>query len=152
MAAIAGADAAADENRHLAREHRGPANAATAGTAATIARTGDNAQSAAEPERRPPSRSLNNPLVKIEKISHAALASAAFVPLKPRIPWRGSFSSPAAWSHRLEKGFFPPPWERSFKCVYKVRIRKFDPYLNVDPGTMSPYQHGEVYVTETAGD
>ena len=27
---------------------------------------------------------------------------------------------------------------------YKVRIRKFDPYLNVDPGTMSPYQHGEV--------
>jgi CTP synthase len=31
---------------------------------------------------------------------------------------------------------------------YKVRIRKFDPYLNVDPGTMSPYQHGEVYVTD----
>ena len=30
---------------------------------------------------------------------------------------------------------------------FKVRIRKFDPYLNVDPGTMSPYQHGEVYVT-----
>jgi hypothetical protein len=30
---------------------------------------------------------------------------------------------------------------------YKVRIRKFDPYLNVDPGTMSPYQHGEVFVT-----
>ncbi|MGI9109349.1 MAG: CTP synthetase, partial [Opitutales bacterium] len=28
----------------------------------------------------------------------------------------------------------------------KVRIQKFDPYLNVDPGTMSPYQHGEVYV------
>src|SRR3546814_6940611 len=31
---------------------------------------------------------------------------------------------------------------------YRVRIRKFDPYLNVDPGTMSPYQHGEVYVTD----
>ena len=30
---------------------------------------------------------------------------------------------------------------------YRVRMRKFDPYLNVDPGTMSPYQHGEVYVT-----
>src|SRR5207253_6012707 len=30
---------------------------------------------------------------------------------------------------------------------YKVRIRKLDPYLNVDPGTMSPYQHGEVYAT-----
>ena len=31
---------------------------------------------------------------------------------------------------------------------FKVRIRKLDPYLNVDPGTMSPYQHGEVYVTD----
>src|ERR671931_454191 len=31
---------------------------------------------------------------------------------------------------------------------YKVRLRKLDPYLNVDPGTMSPYQHGEVYVTD----
>ena len=30
---------------------------------------------------------------------------------------------------------------------YKVRIRKLDPYLNVDPGTMSPFQHGEVFVT-----
>ena len=30
---------------------------------------------------------------------------------------------------------------------YKVTIQKFDPYLNVDPGTMSPYQHGEVFVT-----
>ena len=30
----------------------------------------------------------------------------------------------------------------------KVRLRKFDPYLNVDPGTISPYQHGEVFVTE----
>ncbi|MFN0022650.1 MAG: CTP synthase, partial [Parvularculaceae bacterium] len=30
---------------------------------------------------------------------------------------------------------------------YAVRIRKLDPYLNVDPGTMSPYQHGEVFVT-----
>ena len=28
----------------------------------------------------------------------------------------------------------------------RVRLQKFDPYINVDPGTMSPYQHGEVYV------
>lgn len=35
---------------------------------------------------------------------------------------------------------------------YKVRLRKLDPYLNVDPGTMSPYQHGEVYVTEDGGE
>ncbi len=31
---------------------------------------------------------------------------------------------------------------------YKVRLRKLDPYLNVDPGTMSPTQHGEVFVTD----
>src|SRR3546814_3576706 len=35
---------------------------------------------------------------------------------------------------------------------YRVRIRKFDPYLNVDPGTISPYQHGEVYVTDDGAE
>jgi CTP synthase len=35
---------------------------------------------------------------------------------------------------------------------HRVRIRKFDPYLNVDPGTMSPYQHGEVYVTDDGAE
>ncbi len=35
---------------------------------------------------------------------------------------------------------------------YRVRIKKFDPYLNVDPGTMSPYQHGEVYVTDDGAE
>ena len=35
---------------------------------------------------------------------------------------------------------------------YKVRLRKFDPYLNIDPGTMSPYQHGEVYVTDDGAE
>ena len=35
---------------------------------------------------------------------------------------------------------------------YRVRLRKFDPYLNVDPGTMSPYQHGEVFVTEDGAE
>ena len=35
---------------------------------------------------------------------------------------------------------------------YKVTLQKFDPYLNVDPGTMSPYQHGEVYVTEDGAE
>ncbi len=35
---------------------------------------------------------------------------------------------------------------------YSVRIRKFDPYLNVDPGTMSPYQHGEVFVTDDGAE
>jgi CTP synthase len=35
---------------------------------------------------------------------------------------------------------------------YKVTLQKFDPYINVDPGTMSPYQHGEVYVTDDGGE
>ena len=35
---------------------------------------------------------------------------------------------------------------------YKVRLRKLDPYLNVDPGTMSPFQHGEVYVTNDGAE
>jgi CTP synthase len=35
---------------------------------------------------------------------------------------------------------------------YKIRLRKLDPYLNVDPGTMSPYQHGEVYVTDDGAE
>ena len=35
---------------------------------------------------------------------------------------------------------------------YKVAMQKFDPYINVDPGTMSPYQHGEVYVTDDGAE
>ncbi|HZJ29527.1 MAG TPA: CTP synthase, partial [Solirubrobacterales bacterium] len=35
---------------------------------------------------------------------------------------------------------------------YRVQLQKFDPYINVDPGTMSPYQHGEVFVTEDGAE
>src|SRR5687767_12856272 len=35
---------------------------------------------------------------------------------------------------------------------FKVRLRKLDPYLNVDPGTMNPYQHGEVFVTDDGAE
>ncbi len=35
---------------------------------------------------------------------------------------------------------------------YRITLQKFDPYINVDPGTMSPYQHGEVYVTDDGGE
>lgn len=38
------------------------------------------------------------------------------------------------------------------RCGYKVKLLKFDPYINVDPGTMNPYQHGEVYVTEDGAE
>ena len=34
----------------------------------------------------------------------------------------------------------------------KVKVQKLDPYLNVDPGTMSPYQHGEVFVTDDGAE
>ena len=35
---------------------------------------------------------------------------------------------------------------------YKVTLQKFDPYLNVDPGTMSPFQHGKVFVTDDGAE
>ena len=35
---------------------------------------------------------------------------------------------------------------------YRVTIQKFDPYINLDSGTMSPYQHGEVFVTEDGAE
>ena len=35
---------------------------------------------------------------------------------------------------------------------YRIALQKFDPYINVDPGTMSPYQHGEVYVTDDGAE
>src|SRR6185503_13723695 len=36
--------------------------------------------------------------------------------------------------------------------VFKVAVQKLDPYINVDPGTMSPYQHGEVYVLDDGAE
>ena len=48
------------------------------------------------------------------------------------------------------------PQRRSARCcrraATRVRLRKLDPYLNVDPGTMSPYQHGEVFVTDDGAE
>ena len=35
---------------------------------------------------------------------------------------------------------------------YKITLQKFDPYINVDPGTMNPFQHGEVYVTDDGAE
>ena len=37
-------------------------------------------------------------------------------------------------------------------CGYTVRLRKFDPYLNIDPGTMNPFEHGEVFVTDDGAE
>ena len=53
----------------------------------------------------------------------------------------------------LGKGICAASLASLLKCHgYKVRIRKLDPYLNVDPGTMSPTQHGEVFVTEDGAE
>ncbi len=53
----------------------------------------------------------------------------------------------------LGKGITAASLGRLLKCRgHKVSIQKFDPYINVDPGTMSPYQHGEVFVTEDGAE
>ena len=53
----------------------------------------------------------------------------------------------------LGKGITAASLGRSLKARgYSVTIQKFDPYINVDPGTMSPYQHGEVFVTDDGAE
>ncbi|MEA5060313.1 MAG: CTP synthase [Candidatus Pelethousia sp.] len=53
----------------------------------------------------------------------------------------------------LGKGITAASLGRLLKqCGFKVTIQKFDPYINIDPGTMSPYQHGEVFVTDDGSE
>ena len=53
----------------------------------------------------------------------------------------------------LGKGITAASLGRLLKCLgLKVSIQKFDPYINVDPGTMNPYQHGEVFVTDDGAE
>ena len=69
------------------------------------------------------------------------------------IPWRDIYLSLAAWFHHLGKGFSSASLAYLLQSRgYKVRLRKLDPYLNVDPGTMSPFQHGEVFVTDDGAE
>ena len=68
------------------------------------------------------------------------------------IPWRVIYSSPAAWFLLSAKGWHRRTWGIASGARLSVRLRKLDPYLNVDPGTMSPYQHGEVYVTDDGAE
>ena len=52
-----------------------------------------------------------------------------------------------------ERALLPHHWVSLLKARgYKVLSQKLDPYINVDPGTMSPYQHGEVFVTEDGAE
>ncbi len=53
----------------------------------------------------------------------------------------------------LGKGIIGASLGRLLKARgYSVAIQKFDPYINVDPGTMSPFQHGEVFVTDDGAE
>ena len=53
----------------------------------------------------------------------------------------------------LGKGITAASLGRLLKCRgYRVAAQKFDPYMNIDPGTMSPYQHGEVFVTDDGAE
>ena len=53
----------------------------------------------------------------------------------------------------LGKGICAASLGRLLKqCGLRVKNQKFDPYFNVDPGTMSPYQHGEVFVTDDGAE
>ncbi len=53
----------------------------------------------------------------------------------------------------LGKGITAASLGRLLKCRgYRITIQKFDPYINFDPGTMSPYQHGEVFVTDDGAE
>src|SRR5699024_8007203 len=69
--------------------------------------------------------------------------------------------------YNIDKIYFCNWWssvvirKRDYGCIFRrllknrgltVTLQKFDPYLNVDPGTMSPYQHGEVFVTEDGAE
>ncbi len=54
--------------------------------------------------------------------------------------------------HQSEKGLLQLLGRLLKNRGLKVTIQKFDPYINVDPGTMSPYQHGEVFVTDDGAE
>ncbi len=53
----------------------------------------------------------------------------------------------------MAKASLPPPWRAILESRgIKLTLLKLDPYINVDPGTMSPFQHGEVFVTEDGAE
>lgn len=61
---------------------------------------------------------------------------------------QSTFSSLAASFHRLEKALYRRQLVRLLQARgYNITIQKFDPYINIDPGTLNPYEHGECYVT-----
>ena len=68
------------------------------------------------------------------------------------LPWRDIYSLLAAWFHFRKRIIFTSLAYLLQSRGFKVRIRKLDPYLNIDPGTMSPFQHGEAFVTDDGAE
>ena len=82
-------------------------------------------------------------------LSHLDRAGA---PLAARRPPKYVFVTGGVVSS-LGKGITAASLGRLLKARgLKVQVQKFDPYINVDPGTMSPFQHGEVFVTEDGAE
>ena len=69
------------------------------------------------------------------------------------IPWQDLCSSRAVSYRHWARGWPLPRLGALLQARgYTVRLRKLDPYLNVDPGTMSPFEHGEVFVTDDGAE
>lgn len=58
----------------------------------------------------------------------------------------------AAWLRRSVKALFRRRSPLAQARGYSVTIQKLDPYINIDPGTLNPYEHGECYVTEDGAE
>ena len=57
------------------------------------------------------------------------------------------------WHRPWARELFQHPWRACCRRAdYRVAIQKLDPYINVDPGTLNPYEHGECYVTEDGAE
>jgi CTP synthase len=69
-----------------------------------------------------------------------------------RLPYDKTFFRDGRRVSGLGKASPPPLWETVEMRGLKVAAQKLDPYMNVDPGTMSPYQHGEVFVTDDGAE
>src|SRR5438067_1607954 len=109
---------------------------------------------------------------------HSSASAASWAPIR-RSPRHASLSPPPVCRPALASSYSPPRSSHmpkyifvtggvvsgvgkgisvaSIGCILKSRglrvsIQKLDPYLNVDPGTMSPYQHGEVFVTDDGAE
>ena len=101
-------DTHADQDRHVARrQDRAPLSSRSRRRSSRRPRR-RNGESAAEPAGARRFRSRNN-RGHARNFFRAAGCVRGVCPPKPRIPWRGSYLSPAAWFHRLEKVFFPRP-------------------------------------------